>query len=122
MRKKQLGITLKGLVVGLGVLGFLAVMAAKLLPHYLEYFAVKKMFAAMEQAGDLKGTVREIRSSFDRRNAIEDVKSVRPEDLEITKEGGEAVVSASWSVRVPMVSNISACIDFTATSGSASSQ
>ena len=122
MRKKQLGISLKGLVIGLGVLGFLAVMAAKLLPYYVEYFSVKKMFSAMEQAGDLKGTVREIRASFDRRNAIEDVKSVRPEDLEITKEGGEAVVSASWSVRVPMVSNISACIDFTASSGSASSQ
>jgi Tfp pilus assembly major pilin PilA len=114
MRKQQ-GVSLMGLIVGLGVVGFLGVMAAKLLPAYVEYFAVKKMFAAMEQAGDLKGSVREIRHSFEKRNAIEDVKSVRSDDLEITKEGGEAVLTANWSVRVPMVSNVNACLDFMVT-------
>ena len=113
--RKQSGISLKGTIVWLAVLGFLAVMAAKLLPAYAEYFTVKKMFAAMESSGDLKGSVSEIRRSFDRRNAIEDVKGVRPDDLEITKEGGEAVVTANWSVRVPLVANVSACIDFMAT-------
>jgi hypothetical protein len=115
MRKRQLGVSLKGAIFWMAVLGFLGVMAAKLLPAYAEYFAVKKMFAAMEQNGDLKGTVRDIRYNFDKRNAIEDVKNVRPDDLEITKEGGETVVTANWSVRVPMVYNISACLDFTAT-------
>ena len=113
--RKQLGISLKNTIVWLGILGFLGVMAAKLMPAYVEYFTVKKMLNAMYEAGDLKGTVRDIRNSFDRRNAIEDVKNVRPDDLEITKEGGEAVVTASWSVRVPLVHNISACLDFTAT-------
>ena len=113
--RKQAGVTLTGLILTLGILGFLGVMAAKLLPAYLEYFAVKKMFAAMEQAGDLKGSVREIRNSFEKRNAIEDVKSVRSDDLEITKEGGEAVLTANWSVRVPMVANANACLDFMVT-------
>ena len=115
MRKGQQGISLKGAIVWMAILGFLGVMAAKLMPAYVEYYTVMKMFKAMDEAGDLKGTVRDIRKSFDRRNAIEDVKSVRADDLEITKEGGEAVVSASWAVRVPMVHNISACLDFTAT-------
>lgn len=114
MRKQQ-GVSLKGLIIWLSVGGFLAVMAAKIMPSYVEYFTVKKMLKNMEEAGDLKGTVRDIRLSFDRRNAIEDVKSVRPDDLEITKEGGEAVVSATWSVRIPLVANVSACIDFFAT-------
>ena len=114
MRKQQ-GISLRNAVLWMALLGFLGVMAAKMMPSYIEYFAVKKMLASMEQNGDLKGNVREIRNSFDKRNAIEDVKSVRPDDLEITKEGGEAVVTANWSVRVPLVSNISACLDFMAT-------
>jgi Tfp pilus assembly major pilin PilA len=101
---KQRGLSLVNLIIGLAVVGFLAVMAAKMMPAYIEYFAVKKMLAAMEQAGDLKGSVRDIRTSYERRNAIEDVKSVRGEDLEVTKEGGETVVSASWS-----------CLDFAAT-------
>ena len=114
MRKQQ-GISLKGTMITLAVLGFLGVMAAKLLPFYVEYFSVKKMLRSMEESGDLKGTVRDIRNAFDKRNAIEDVKSVKLDDLEITKDGGETVVTASWSVRVPRVHNISACIDFTAT-------
>jgi hypothetical protein len=40
---------------------------------------------------------------------------VKGDDLEITKEGGETVVTANWSVKIPMVSNASACLDFTVT-------
>jgi hypothetical protein len=69
----------------------------------------------MEQAGDLRGTVRDIRYSFDKRNAIEGITSIRADDLEVTKEGGETVLSASWSVKIPLVTNISACVDFNVT-------
>jgi type II secretory pathway pseudopilin PulG len=112
---KQRGVTLMGLIITLAVLGFLAVMAAKLMPAYIDYFAVKKMFATMEQAGDLKLSVREIRKSFDTRNTIEDVRALKGDDLEIGKEGGETVVSVAWSVKVPMVANISTCLDFSVT-------
>jgi hypothetical protein len=115
MRRTQQGISLSGAMFWMAIIAFVGVLAAKLAPSYIEFASVKKMLRAMEEAGDLKGTVRDIRASFDRRNAIEDVKNVRAEDLEITKEGGEAVVTANWSVRVPMVYNISACLDFTAT-------
>jgi hypothetical protein len=115
MMKQQRGVSLKGLIVTLAVLGFVAVMAAKLMPAYIEDFAVKKMFASMEQAGDLKLSVREIRKSFETRNTIEDVKSVKGDDLDIGKEGGETVVTATWSVKIPLVSNISACLDFSVT-------
>ena len=112
---RQRGLSLVNLIIGLALLGFVAIMVAKTLPAYNEYFGVKKIFATMEQSGTLKGTVREIRYQFEKLNAIEDVKSVRGEDLEITKEGGETVVSATWSVKVPLVSNINACLDFYAT-------
>ncbi len=113
--RKQLGISLTGTIIFLAVLGFVGVLAAKLMPAYIEYFSVKKMFASMEQAGDLKNSVREIRKSFDTRNAIEDVKGVKGDDIEVTKEGGETVLTAAWSVKVPMVGNVSACVDFVVT-------
>ena len=113
--RRMRGLGLVQLIVMLAVIGFVGVMLAKVMPSYIEYFNVKKMFAGMEQAGETKGTVREIRSAFDRRNAIEDVKAIRADDIEITKEGGETILTASWSARVPMVYNISACIDFLVT-------
>ena len=109
------GMGLVQLIVTLAIVGFVGVMLAKVMPSYIEYFNVKKMFTAMDQTGETKGTVREIRQAYDRRNAIEDVKSIRAEDIEITKEGGETVLTASWSSRVPLVYNISACIDFMVT-------
>ena len=113
--RKHRGISLMGTIVTLAVLGFLGVMAAKLLPAYLEYGSVKKIFATMEQAGQTKGSVREIRYAFDKLNAIEDVKSVRGDDIEVSKEGGETVITATWSVKVPLVYNASACLDFMVT-------
>ncbi|MGZ5038407.1 MAG: DUF4845 domain-containing protein [Usitatibacter sp.] len=113
--RKQRGVSLTGLIVALAVLGFLTIMGAKLMPAYIEYYTVKKMFASMEAAGDLKGTVRDIRKSFETRNAIEDVKNVKGEDIEVSKEGGETILTASWSVKIPLVGNASACLDFVVT-------
>jgi len=115
MTKHQRGLSLMNLIVVLAVLAVLAVMAAKILPAYIEYFQVKKVLATMEQAGSLKGTVRDIRYDWEKRNAIEDIKSVRGDDLEITKAGGETVVTAAWSVKVPLAGNASACLDFVVT-------
>jgi hypothetical protein len=115
MSRTQRGISLTGALIGMIVLAFAGLFAAKLLPSYLEYFAVQKILKSMESAGDIKGSVKDIRLSFDKRNTIEGVKAMRGEDLEITKEGGEAVVTASWSAKVPVIGNFSACLDFTAT-------
>ena len=115
MIRKQLGVTLSGAIVWMVILALGGLFAAKLMPSYLEYFAVKKMLNAMEETGETKGTVRDIRNAFDRRNTIEDVKALRGEDLEITKEAGEAVVSATWATKIPIIGNFSACLDFMVT-------
>jgi len=120
--RQQRGISLMNLIIGLAFLGFLGIMAAKMVPAYIEYFKVKKIFSAMVQAGDTKGTVGEIRKSYQRRNTIEDVHSVTEQDIEITKEGGETVLSANWSVKVGIVYNISACIDFSVSTAQAQPQ
>jgi hypothetical protein len=113
MFKRQRGITLTNAIIGMILLALIGLFAAKLTPAYIEYFAVKKILATMEAQGDTKGSVTEIRNSFARRNVIENVQAVAPNDLEITKDGGEVVVTAAWSVKVPIVANFSACLDFT---------
>ncbi len=114
---RQRGLSLWGLIITLGLLAFVGLMAAKLLPSYVEYWNVRKMFAQMEKAGTLNSPPQQIRHEFDKLNAISDVRSVGGKDLEISGQGGQTVVSADWSVKVPMVSNISACIDFSASTG-----
>jgi hypothetical protein len=115
MRKQQLGVSLTGAIFWMVIIAFVGVMAAKLLPAYIDYFSVKKIFAAMEQNNETKGTVANIRDAFDRRNAIEDVKAVAGRDLDISKAGGETVVTAAWSQKIALFNNLSACLDFVVT-------
>ena len=116
--QKERGLSLLGVMFGIAFLGFIALMAAKLLPVYLEYLSVKKIFTKMESSGSLNSmSVRDIRFEYEKLNAIEDIKNVRGDDLEISKAGGETVLSATWSVKTPMVGNLSACLDFYATTG-----
>lgn len=116
--RKQRGVSLVGAVVVLALLGVVGISAAKLMPAYMEYLSVKKIFNQMQSTGSLSAmSVRDIRFEYEKRNAIEDIKNVRGDDLEISKAGGETVLSASWSVKVPMAGNLSACLDFYVTTG-----
>jgi hypothetical protein len=115
--RHQRGVSLSGLIFWLVLLAILGVMGAKLVPSYIEFYQVKKVFAAMDKGGDFDGSPQNIRNAYDRRNAIEDIKSVQGKDLEINKSGAETAVSATWSVRVPIAGNASACLDFSVTNG-----
>jgi hypothetical protein len=74
------------------------------------------MIKAMVDGGEIKGTVNEIRNTYDRRNAVEDVAAVKGADLDITKEGGQTVIRAEWSKKLPLAGNISICADFSVSS------
>ena len=114
MRNRQLGVSLTGLIIGAVILIFVLLLGMKTLPPYLEFFTAKKLITqiANEQRS---GSVNDIKKAWQLKTAVENVESINERDLEITKEGGEAVVTANWSVRVPLVSNVSACLDFSAT-------
>ena len=116
MRKKQLGVGLGGLMMGSVIVIVVAMVGIKLLPSYIEFFAIKKAVNAIasEKAGG--ASVAEIRKSFDARSAIDDITSVRAADLEITKEGGQLVIAARYRKEVGLVGNVGVYIDFAAVS------
>jgi hypothetical protein len=57
------------------------------------------------------GTVAEIRKSFDRRATIGYVEDITADDLEITKEGGETVVTAAWQKKIPLFTGYTLLVD-----------
>ncbi|MDR0226201.1 MAG: DUF4845 domain-containing protein [Burkholderiaceae bacterium] len=93
-RSRQRGLSFLGLVffVAIGV-GVVAV-GAQSLPVFLEYQAITK---AANKAAREGNTVAEVRASFDRSSAIDDFKSVKPEDLEVTKINDRVVVRFEYS-------------------------
>ena len=64
------------------------------------------------------GSVRDVQKAFDRRAIIDNISSVKAQDLEVEKKGdGGFDVHALYTVRVPLFGNVNACIDFDVTNG-----
>jgi hypothetical protein len=116
MRSKQLGISLGGLIAGAAVFIVLAAVGMKLLPSYIEFFAVKKAVNALATETRGGATVVEIRKGFDQRATIDDINSVKGSDLEVTKDSGGIVITVGYRKEIPLVSNIGVYIDFKAAS------
>lgn len=117
MRNRQQGITLMGLIVGAVVLVFAALLAMKLVPSYIEFFSIKKAVTGIAQETRGRGaSVADIRRAFDNRSTIDDITSIKPSDLEISKDGNDYVIVASYRREIPLFANIGVHIDFTASS------
>lgn len=115
MRSRQTGVSLGGLMVGSVIVIVIALVGMKMFPVYLNFFSAKKAIIAVgqERAG---ASVSDIRKAFDNRAAIDDIRHITGADLEITKEGGEVLISFAYRSETPMFSNIGIYIDFAAQS------
>jgi uncharacterized protein DUF4845 len=115
MRNRQRGVSLMGLIFGAVVLILLLLLAMKMLPPYLEFFTAKKHITQIAQE-QRNGTVADVRKAWQLKTAIEDVPSVSDKDLEVTKEGGEIVISFAYRKEVPLFVNVGVYMDFAASS------
>ncbi|HUK04824.1 MAG TPA: DUF4845 domain-containing protein [Burkholderiales bacterium] len=119
MRKRQFGITLSGLLMAAVILITLAMLGMKLAPSYIEFFAIKKAVTALGAEARGGTSVTDIRKGFDNRAMIDAVDSVKGSDLEITKDGGQVVVSVAYRKEIPLVANVGVYIEFNASSKTA---
>ena len=114
-RRRQHGLSLIGLILVSGVLVFIALLAMKVAPAYVEYFTIVKNIKAIAAQGG--STVKEIQANFDKRAAIDDMNAIRGRDLDVEKNGDQWIVTASYQKKVPLFTNVSLLFDFEATSG-----
>jgi len=113
--RKQRGATIFGMMIIAMALVFGALLVMKILPPYMDYWTVKKVLSVMANDPELKNmSEREVRNSFDKRASIDNITSVKGSDLEISKEEGEVIIEANYPVKVHLVGNMSACMDFAA--------
>ena len=110
--RRQKGLSLTGLLLISALLIVVALLGFKLFPAYAEYLTVKRALNDVVRNPEYRSSVREIQAAFERRVTIDNIKAVSSKDLEISKQGDKMSASANWSVKVPLVSNLSACMDF----------
>jgi hypothetical protein len=107
-----MGVTLTGLIVVSVIIIFCLLFAFKIGPAYFEYYAINKQLKALAADPAARGTRREVEGAYVARQTMENIKSVNPSDLVVNKDGNSVVVSAEYSIKVPLFGNLSACMDF----------
>jgi Domain of unknown function (DUF4845) len=114
MRDKQRGVSFPVIFLIGVVLALAAVGAMKIAPAYTDFLTAKKAIVAVAAGEGRTGSVTEIRKAFDRRSAIDNITEVTAAELEISKDGGEVVISFAYTKKIPLFANVSLLIDFAA--------
>jgi Tfp pilus assembly protein PilE len=108
----QRGVSLTGLIFVLAVIGVVAVFAMKVFPTFIEYRAVKDGIAAAKAT---RGTVAEMKETFNKNADINRIDSIFARDLVFNKEGGETEISFAYRKQIPIAGNVSLLIDYAGT-------
>lgn len=107
LAKTQRGMTLIGWMLVLGLIGYFVLMAMRLTPGYLEYMNISKTLESLKSENGITSMpIPEIRKLIQKRFDVNDVTSITPKDVKITKKQGRMVFDADYEVRKPMFGNI----------------
>lgn len=110
---KQRGITLTGFMVFAVLLIVALLIGFKIGPSYMEYGTIQKNFRALAAEPSMKTATRgEFNSAWNARAGVDNIKAITYDDIQIEKDGSGVVLSAEYSVRVPLFYNISALMEF----------
>jgi hypothetical protein len=108
----QRGVSLSGLIVGLGVIFALSVLGMRVFPSVMEYRSAKEGIAAAKRMG---GSASEMRSAFNKHADINMITSITGKDLIVTKNNGETELSFDYENKVTLFTDVYLGIHYTAT-------
>ena len=116
--KRQRGVTFVGMVFIAGLIVFVAIIGLKLIPAYIEYAIVVNHLREISRSPEARGaSPKDIQTMFSKRAQIDAIDVVKGSDIEVEKEGDQVILRAAYSTKIKLFGNLSACIDFVATSG-----
>jgi hypothetical protein len=114
MRKQQYGVSIMGLLIALVLVIVLALFGMKVIPSVMEYRTAKGAIQAVARSGAT--SPQDVRRAFENRATIDNITSVRPQDLEITRDGNSVVIAFAYRKEIPLFTGVGLYLDFAANS------
>jgi hypothetical protein len=116
--KRQRGVTFVGMIFIAVLIVLGAIIALKLVPAYIEYATVVQHLREIARSPEARGgSPREVQMMFSKRAQIDNIKVITADDIEVTRDGDSVVLTAAYQSKIKLFGNLSACIDFEASSG-----
>ena len=112
MNSRQRGITLIGFLFVLAAALFVAYIAMKLVPIYINHFSVvSSMKSLAEEPNAASMSEGRIRNLLSKRFNMSYVEYITPRDIEIVRSSGLSIV-AEYEVREDLIGNLDAVVTF----------
>jgi len=110
---KQKGITFTGFILIAAGLIFVAILGMKTVPAYIHSAQIAQIFRTMAADPAMQGaSIRDIKDSYNKRADVDYITDITSDDIDISKNDGRLVLSASYSVKIPVVGNVTLLLDF----------
>ncbi len=117
MLAKQRGLSFVLFLLWAVIAVLVSIGGMKLIPAYMQYEQVKNMFIAIANDPDLKkGSRGDILMAFTKRASVDNITAINAEDIDIIKDNERLILSASYVYKVPLLGNVSLCLDFSPSS------
>jgi hypothetical protein len=115
---RQKGLTLSGMILVSILVIVVLLIGMKVVPVYVEYFSIQKNFRAMAEDPSLASAPRtELVRAWSARATVDNITALKTTDIVFERQGGQLVVSADYSVKVPIYGHVNFCFDFNPSSG-----
>ena len=111
--KYQLGASLLGWMIIIGVIGVTAVLGVRLVPIYLESYTVSKILedVALEFRSK-KAPKQQIWSSISKRLDVNSINDVKKEHFHYKRDKGKTVIALKYEARTKLVGNLDGVASF----------
>lgn len=110
----QRGITMWALLGLLILIGFVLLMAVRLIPAYLNYWSVISVAESIQTDSELQD--RPIHEAWDKAETqftLNNLRALEPRDImSIYRENGSLVVEIDYEARRPLIANIDLMVAF----------
>ena len=111
--RRQKGVTLTGMILVSVLVIIVLLIGMKVVPVYLEYFTILKNFRAMAEDPSLASVRRpELVRAWSGRATVDNITALKTTDVVFERQGEQLVVSAEYSVKVPIFGHVNFCFDF----------
>lgn len=112
-RRGQSGMTFIGMLIMLIVIAFFAIVLIKVVPLYMGNFKVKSVLNSLKEERDIATMpASEIEQRILSRLDINDVGSIKKDQIKIERSTNKTVVTINYEARVHLFANIDAVASF----------
>jgi len=113
VKDKQRGISLFGMLVVAAGLIFIVVLGMKVVPPYIHSMQIAQIFKTIASDPAMQGvSVKEIKDSYAKRANVNYITDLSADDIDISTDNGRLILSTSYTVKIPLVANITLLLEF----------